>query len=388
MSSLPISNGKHFLDNNDIKEVVKTLKSNFLSQGPSILKFEELFKKKLKSKFSLACNSGTSALYLAMQSIDLKKNDVIILPSVNFIAAVNIARLFQANFFLADVDSSTGQLSTEGILKCIKNNKIKKVKAIINMYLSGNLREIINFYKLKKKLNCYLIEDACHALGSSYKYKKEKINIGSCKHSDICTFSFHPLKTITTGEGGMFLTNNKKFFDKASLFRSHGIKKTEKHWKYDVLSVGLNFRMSNINASLGISQFKKIEKFISIRKKIFELYFKNLHNYRDVIKILETEKNTFSSNHLVIANIDFSKLKIKKDDFIKKLMKEKILIHYHYIPNFNFKNYNSIPAKNFSGANSHFKNAVSLPVYYKLSFSDVKKVNSKIKLIIDQYILQ
>ena len=102
MSSLPISNGKHFLDNNDIKEVVKTLKSNFLSQGPSILKFEELFKKKLKSKFSLACNSGTSALYLAMQSIDLKKNDVIILPSVNFIAAANIARLFQANFFLAD----------------------------------------------------------------------------------------------------------------------------------------------------------------------------------------------------------------------------------------------------------------------------------------------
>ena len=174
MSVLPISNGKPYIESDDIKEVIKSLKSGFLSQGSSIEQFEKLFKKKLKCNFSIACNSGTSAIYLAMHSIDVKKNDVIILPSINFIAAANVARLFKAKIYFADVDIQTGQLSVENVIKCLKKNKIKKVKAIINMYLSGNLREISNFYKLKKKLNCYLIEDACHALGSYYYYKKKK----------------------------------------------------------------------------------------------------------------------------------------------------------------------------------------------------------------------
>ena len=174
MSVLPISNGKPFIENDDIREVIKSLKSGFLSQGDSISQFEELFKKKFKCKFSIACNSGTSAIYLAMHSINVKKNDSIILPSINFIAAANVANLFEAKIYFADVDIHTGQVSVETVLKCIKKNKIKKVKAIVNMYLSGNLRQILNFYKLKKKLNCYLIEDACHALGSYYYHKKKK----------------------------------------------------------------------------------------------------------------------------------------------------------------------------------------------------------------------
>ena len=174
MSVLPISNGKQYIDNTDIKEVVKSLKSGFLSQGDSINQFEKLFIKKLKCNYSIACNSGTSAIYLAMYSIDVKKNDIIIMPSINFIASANVASLFGAKIYFADVDVQTGQLSVDSVIKCIKKNKIKKVKAIINMYLSGNLREILDFYKLKKKLKCYLIEDACHALGSYYFFKKKK----------------------------------------------------------------------------------------------------------------------------------------------------------------------------------------------------------------------
>lgn len=387
MSVLPISNGKPYIESDDIKEVIKSLKSGFLSQGDSINQFEKLFKKKFKCKFSIACNSGTSAIYLAMHSIGVKKNDVIILPSINFIAAANVANLFEAKIYFADVDIQTGQLSIESVTRCIKKNKIKKVKAIINMYLSGNLRQVSDFYKLKKKLNCYLIEDACHALGSYYYYKNKKFFIGSCKHSDICTFSFHPLKTITTGEGGLITTNDKKIYNKSKLFRSHGIIKTNKHWKYNVISPGLNLRLSNINASLGISQFKKIDKFTLKRKKIFDFYYNNLNKYRNVIKILQTEKNTFSSNHLVIANFNFSKLKIDKDNFIKFLLKDKIVIHYHYIPNINFKFYKSKNLSNFEGTLNHFKNAVSLPIHYKLSLTELKRVEKKIKLIVDRYIL-
>jgi len=386
MSVLPISNGKPYIESDDIKEVIKSLKSGFLSQGSSIEQFEKLFKKKLKCNFSIACNSGTSAIYLAMHSIDVKKNDVIILPSINFIAAANVAKLFKAKIYFADVDIQTGQLSVENVKKCLKKNKIKKVKAIINMYLSGNLREISNFYKLKKKLNCYLIEDACHALGSYYYYKKKKFYIGSCKHSDICTFSFHPLKTITTGEGGLMSTNNKKFYEKSKLFRSHGIIKSKNHWKYNVISPGLNLRISNINASLGISQFKKIDKFTSKRKKIFDFYYNNLNGYKNIIEIPKIEKNTFSSNHLVIANFNFLKLKINKDSLIKILLKDKIVIHYHYIPNINFKSYKFKNLSNYKGAFNHFKNAVSLPIYYKLSLTELKRVEKKIKSVVDQYI--
>ena len=387
MPVLPILNGKPHIESDDIKEVVKSLKSGFLSQGNSIVQFEKLFEKKLQCKFSLACNSGTSAIYLAMHSINLKKEDVIILPSINFIAAANVASLFKAKIYFADVDIQTGQLSVESVLKCLKENRVKKVKAIVNMYLSGNLREILNFYKLKKKLNCYLIEDACHALGSYYYYKKKKFFIGSCKHSDICTFSFHPLKTITTGEGGLISTNNKKIYEKSKLFRSHGIVKSKKHWKYNIISPGLNFRLSNINASLGISQFKKIDRFTLKRKKIFNFYFKKLNGYKNIIKIFSTEKNTFSSNHLIIANFNFLKLKIDKDTLIKVLLKDKIYVHYHYIPNINFKIYRPQNFSNYKGTLNYFKNTISLPIHYKLSLTELKRVERKIKSVVDQYIL-
>ena len=169
---------------------------------------------------------------------------------------------------------------------------------------------------------------------------------------------FPPIKDNYNWRGWINITtNNKKIYNKSKLFRSHGIIKTNKHWKYNVISPGLNLRLSNINASLGISQFKKIDKNTLKRKKIFDFYYNNLNKYRNVIKILQTEKNTFSSNHLVIANFNFSKLKIDKDNFIKFLLKDKIVIHYHYIPNINFKFYKSKNLSNFEGTLNHFKNA-------------------------------
>jgi dTDP-4-amino-4,6-dideoxygalactose transaminase len=200
MSIIPY--GRQYIDSQDIKFVSKALKKDLITTGDYVKKFEDKISKILKVKFTTVCSSGTSALYLALIAINLKKDDVIVMPAINFIAVYNMARLMNAKIFLADVDSLTGQMTPETLLGCIRKNKLKKIKAIVTMYLGGYPENVIEFYNIKKRFNCYLIEDACHAFGAKYEYNKKYFNIGSCKHSDIAVFSFHPVKTITTGEGG------------------------------------------------------------------------------------------------------------------------------------------------------------------------------------------
>ena len=185
-----------------------------------VKKFEIAFKSKIKSKFCIACSSGTAALHLAFMSINVKKNDIVILPVINFVAASNILKMLGAKIYFADVDKFTGQMTPKTLLECLKKNKLRKIKAIVTMYLGGFPENIREFYLIKKKLKCFLIEDACHALGASYKINKKKYLIGSCKHSDICTFSLHPIKTITSGEGGLVTTNNNLLAQRLKLLRS------------------------------------------------------------------------------------------------------------------------------------------------------------------------
>ncbi len=211
--------GKQYIDNEDLKFVKNALKKNKITTGRTVQEFEKKITKFLNCKYSITCNSGTSALFIALQSINIKNNDIIIMPSINFISSYNVAKILGAKVFLADVNRLTGQMTPEDVINCYKKFKIKKVKAIITMYNGGYPYEVENFSKLKKKLNCFIIEDACHALGASYKTKGGNYKIGSCKHSDISTFSLHPLKTITTGEGGIVTTNNKKIKDKLEILR-------------------------------------------------------------------------------------------------------------------------------------------------------------------------
>ena len=158
---------------------------------------------------------GTSALYLAFKSLNITSKDNIIIPSINFVASCNMLRLLGANVFIADVDKHTGQMRPIDVLNCIKKNNLKKIKAIVTMYMGGSPDHVVEFYNLKKKINFKIIEDACHALGSKYKHKNKIYKIGSCKHSDISVFSMHPVKTITSGEGGLITTNTKEIYKRS-----------------------------------------------------------------------------------------------------------------------------------------------------------------------------
>jgi dTDP-4-amino-4,6-dideoxygalactose transaminase len=373
-----ISYGKQFIDNKDKKSVLNSLTNDLITTGPYVKKFENKLKKYLKCKFSYACNSGTSAIHLAMLSISLKKGDVVLMPAVNFIASYNIAKIMQLKVYLVDVDEYTGQITLDKIFDCIRKNKIKKISALVVMYHGGFPENSKNFYKLKKKYNFFIIEDACHALGASYNYQNKFIKIGSCKHADISTFSLHPLKTITSGEGGIITTNNLKIAQNIQLFRSHGISRSKNYWNYNILKHGYNYRLSDINCALGLSQLNKIGFFLKMRKKIYTRYVEALENFNLNLIVPKYSKNNNSAFHLFFININFKNLKKNKDHFMKYLMENKILSQQHYIPIYKFDIYKEKKTY-FPGSENFYKNTVSIPIFVDLKVGQQKKVIKVIK---------
>ena len=377
--------GKQFIDNKDIKFVSKSLKQNLITTGNFVKKFENKISSLLKVKYALSCSSGTAALHLAYEAIKLKKNDIVIMPAINFIAAYSMAKKLGASVILADVDPDTGQMTPETLINSIKKNKIKRIKAIVTMYLGGYPENIYEFYKIKNKFKCYLIEDACHALGAKYEFDKKNISVGSCKHSDICTFSMHPVKTITSGEGGIITTNKIGLYKRILLLRSHGIVK-KNHWSYEVKSEGYNYRLSDINCALAISQLNKITKFIKSRKKIFNFYNKNLVD-NCFIHPLKFKNIKFSSFHLFIIKINFNMLKVNKDFLIDYMLKKKIMLQFHYKPIFLFKDIfkQKFNINDFKGSMKYYSSFVSLPIFFKLSERNLLNIVKNIKTFIRIY---
>jgi len=365
--------------NKDIQIVSKSLKEDLITTGKNVEKFELKIKNQIKSKYVVVCSSGTSAIHLSLMSMNLKKNDVILMPAVNFISVYNISKILELKIYLVDVDPISGQMTPDTLLDCIKKNKIKNIKILITMFLGGYPENIPELYKKKKKYNFKIIEDACHAFGSKYFYKKKYFNVGSCKHADISTFSFHPVKSIATGEGGAISTNNKKIYKILRLLRNHGIIRHKKyHWKYNIKTPGFNYRISDINCALGISQIKRLDKFISKRRKIYNLYFKKLKNY--VVFYNYNLKNK-PCYHLCLISINFKKIKSSKDNFMKFMKQNKILTQYHYIPIYKFDIYK----KNkhfFNNTEYYYKNSVSLPIYYDMDLKTINIVINKIILFL------
>ncbi len=361
--------GKQFIDQRDINSVKKSLREKFITTGKQVLKFENKLSETLKVKYALSCNSGTAGLHLAFLAINLKKNDIVIMPSINFISSYRVASLLGAKIYLTDVDPISGQMTPKNLIDCIRNNKLKKIKAVVTMYLGGYIKNTTEFYRLKKRFNFSIIEDACHAIGGRYTSKKKQFHIGSCEHSDLCVFSFHPVKTITTGEGGAVTTNNKSYAQKIKLIRSHGIIRKKKYWSYDIKELGFNYRLSDINCSLGLSQLKKIKIFQKKRKQIFDFYKKKLDPYKKVFKF-EDNSNKGNSYHFFLLSINFKLLRSTKEKLFSYLNARGIFPQYHYIPIFKFSFYKKNKIKNYNGALKFYRNSISLPMYFSLTRKD------------------
>ena len=375
-----ITYNKQYIDNDDKQSVFNALGEEKITTGNLIINFENNLKRYLGSKFVSCVNSGTSAIDLAIKSLELKKNDIVIMPSINFIASYNCAKNIGLKIYLSDVDPKSGQSRPEDIENVIKKNNLKKVHLVVTMYLGGQPDNVIEFFKLKKKYNFFLMEDSCHALGGNYLYKGKRYKVGCAKHCDISTFSLHPLKTITSGEGGIISTNNRSIHNKVNLLRSHGIlRKKKEYWNYDVILNGYNFRMSDINAALGNSQLSKIDSFVKDRRKIVKNYIKKLDRLKDYCTLSIKDKKNLSQSawHLLIISMKFNKFKVTKNNLIKFFLKKKIYLQIHYIPIYKFKVFKEkqkLKQKSLPGAETYFKNSVSIPIFYKMTIGQIEFV--------------
>ena len=373
--------GRQSIDNRDIKNVVNVLKSDFLTSGPTVKKFEKEIRKYSNSKFSVSANSATSALHIACLALGLSKGDILWTTQITFVASANCALYCNAKVYFLDIDSKTFNLSASSLEKKLisAKKKGKLPKILIPTHLAGQSCEMDKIKYLSKKYHFKIIEDASHALGG--KYKKEKV--GNCKYSDITIFSFHPIKSITTAEGGIALTNNKYLAEKMKMYREHGIVRERKNfkgkidgpWVYQQQVLGYNYRLSDVHAALGIGQLKRLNKFLIKRNQISLLYKEKLKELP--IRFQENQANIYSAKHLFIILVN----KKTHLELFKYLRAKKILVNIHYIPIFlhpYFKSQN-FKKENFKNSMNYYRSAISLPIHYVLTRKQQLYVISTIK---------
>ena len=376
----------------DIKTVSKVLNSKLITQGKIVKQFEKKIAKIVDAKFSVAMNSATSALHVACLALDLKKGDNLWTCSNTFVASANCGRFCGANIDFVDIDPLTWNISVSALEKKLIFAKKKKIlpKIIVIVHFAGQPADLEKIYHLKKKYKFKIIEDASHALGAKIGNK----NIGSCQFSEVTVFSFHPVKIITTAEGGAAVTNDRKTFKKIKIFMNQGItrdinemkKKIKSHWYYEQTQLGYNYRMNEVQAALGLSQLKMLKNFVKKRNEIATFYKKHFKNTGIICqKILN---NNYSSYHLFV--IQFSNIQNKNiyDQIYKYFIKKKIAVNLHYLPVHKQPYYSNLRKyENLEEAEKYSESSFSIPIYYNLLLKDqiqvvkiVKTITKKFKL--------
>lgn len=363
---------RQYLFLKDIQNVNKVLRSAYLTQGTEVPKFERKIANYCKSKYVLALNSATSALHLTCLALGLKENEYLWTVPITFVASSNCALYCGAKIDFVDIDYNTLNINLHSLEKKLEIAKKQKKlpKIVIPVHFGGNPCNLKNLSILAKKYKFKIVEDASHALGSKYK----KHIIGNCRFSEAVIFSFHPVKSITTGEGGAVICKSKKVYEKIKMLREHGIvkdkkllfkKKYIKPWYYEQQELGFNYRMSDISASLGSSQLSHIDLFIKKRNNLAQIYEQKL-NPR-FVTFQNIEKNSISARHLFIIKVN-KKFHYKIFNFLRE---KKVYVQLHYIPiykqPFYKKNFKFLD-KNFPISEKYYSEALSIPIFYNLSF--------------------
>tara|TARA_A100001011_G_C14306817_1_gene843550 strand:+ start:2085 stop:3233 length:1149 start_codon:yes stop_codon:yes gene_type:complete len=372
---------RQFIDDNDIKSVVKVLKSDFLTQGEFVNKFEEAFKKKYNVREAISVNSATSGLILACKSLGLSKNDYFWATPNTYVASINCGLHCGAKLDFVDINLNNLNISVNDLEKKLKlakkNNKLPKVLVITDF--AGLPSCSVKIYNLSKIYKFKIIQDASHSLGAKYLNSY----VGDCKYSHITVFSFHPVKIITTGEGGMITTNNKKIGSFLKVLRSGGITKSlsknkiysEGSWFYEQIALGYNFRLTDIQAALGLSQLKKLDNFVKKRRKISNIYQSKLSQFP--VSFQSEDVGYMSSYHLFVIKVDH-KIRKKLFNFLRS---KKINVNVHYIPTniHPFIKKLGFKKNDFPNALNYYKSAISIPIYPSLKKKQIDYVIEVLK---------
>lgn len=375
--------GKQNINEEDIQSVINVLKGDYLTTGPNVNEFEDSVKQYVGVNYAVAISNGTAALHAACFAAGIKEGDEVIVSSITFAASANAVLYCGGTPVFADINPKTYNIDIEDI----RNKISERTKAIIAVDFTGQSVDIDAIVALAKKHNLIVIEDGAHSLGS--EYKGEKVGV----KADMTTFSFHPVKPITTAEGGMVVTNNRDLYEKIMLFRSHGItrdpeimKENDGPWYNEQQILGYNYRMTDLQCALGVSQMKRLDSFIQRRREIVNKYYDELSEIDSIILPYEEDFSN-SGWHLFVIQIRPEKLSVSRKEIFEALIGENIGVNVHYLPVYLHYYYQKLGYQKGLCPKSEelYKNIITLPLHPSMTNSDVENVITALKKVLVYY---
>ncbi|MEY2371382.1 UDP-4-amino-4,6-dideoxy-N-acetyl-beta-L-altrosamine transaminase [Lysinibacillus capsici] len=371
-----LSYGRQSIDEEDIQMVIETLRSPFLTQGPKIKEFEQAIANYVGAQYAVAFCNGTAALHAACYAAGIGEGDEVITSPITFAASANCVRYMGGTVVFADIDARTYNIDPTEIRKKISS----KTKAIIPIDFTGQPADLDAINAIAREHNLVVIEDGAHSLGAEYKGKKVGIQ------ADMTMFSFHPVKPITTTEGGIIVTNNKEYYKKLQLFRSHGIEQTEYSseegdWYYEMTDLGYNYRMTDLQAALGLSQLTKIDTFIQKRREIADFYTEAFQDENRIV-VPQQLHETNSGWHLYMIQLE----KESRKEIFRKMRSMNIGVHVHYIPVYWHPYYQKLGYERglCPIAENWYEKALTLPIHPQMTIEDLAIIVSNIKELLNQ----
>lgn len=375
--------GKQKIDEDDINSVVKVLKGDYLTTGPIVSEFENSVAKYVGTKYAVAVSNGTAALHMACYAAGISEGDEVLVPAITFAASSNCVLYCGGKPVFIDIDPKSYNIDINKIKEKITN----KTKAIIPVDFAGQSVDMDSILKIAEEYNLIVIEDAAHALGSEYKNEK----VGSKAH--MTEFSFHPVKPITTGEGGVVVTNSKELYEKMILFRSHGITRnselmTENQgpWYYEQIDLGYNYRLTDIQSALGLSQIKKLDDFILKRREIVNKYNEAFKELKEIGTPFENEYSK-SGYHIYVLLLNLDKLKCGRKEIFEALQAENIGVNVHYLPVYLHPYYKKLGYKKGECpvAEDIYNRMITIPLFPSMTDKDIKDVIEAVKKVLNYY---
>ena len=382
--------GRHCLDEADIDAVVEVLKGDWLTCGPVVELFEKTLAEIVSAKYTVACSNGTTALHLALLALDIGQHDVVLVPAITFLASANVVRYVGADVIFVDVDPTTGLMSADTLEEAILNNKSKKPKAVINVHLAGQCEDLKKIHEVSRKYGLFIIEDAAHAIGTRYVSEDgSSCPIGANVYSDLTTFSFHPVKTIAMGEGGAVTTNDAEIAERLKVLRSHGMLRESSQWinKYDesgpwyyeMHDLGYNYRVSDINCALGLSQLHKLANFKQSRMKLVQEYDALFDGTKNLIPLRKLSCSD-AAWHLYILLVDFQAFGATRSHLMGDLKERGIGTQVHYIPLYKQPYYKKLYGEmSLPGSEEYYSKCLSIPLHLEIVGHHLERITESIK---------
>lgn len=372
--------GRQHIDDSDIKAVTDVLRSDYLTTGPQVALFEDSLKSATGAQDIAACSNGTTALHLALLALGVGKGDAVIVPTITFLATANAARYVGADVVFADVDPKTGLMGRKEAEAALSRCGDLTPKVIMPVHIGGHLCDLKALRALCDERNLHLIADSCHALGGTYDGRP----VGACHYEDMATFSFHPVKTIAVGEGGAVATRAPEHTNIIRSLRSHGMQPTPEDgvWSYEMTELGYNYRITDMQCALGVSQLKKLSAFVDRRAALAEIYNAEFAAH-DNIRTPCQSPNSQSGWHLYSVGINFEKIGITRNDFMLRLKDKNIGTQVHYIPVHTQPYYKDLYGQiDLPGAKDYYDQTLSIPLFPSMRDEDAHYVADTIKEVL------